>query len=187
MVAEASPYPQLPFAKLVRVEPGDELTTGERSTYFATNVDYTFCDLRDRPLFSIEFDGIGGGFSRAGKYEQGRPTPDPHRKLKMDFKLPVARQVLYPLVVVSFPELEELDADASLTILDGIVARLVTKHEEAQLIDRMVEEHRHDLEILPKRRGQDEGAPRSRGRRTTGVRCLPCWPHRMLPTGFGPA
>jgi hypothetical protein len=67
----------------------------------------------------------------------------------VDFKLRLAGQVLYPLVVVSAPELEELDANASLTILDGIVGRLVTRHEEGQLVQRMAEEHRHDLKRLP--------------------------------------
>jgi hypothetical protein len=120
-------------------------------------VDYTFCDLRDRPLFSIEFDGIGAGFSRAGKYAQGRTTSDPHRKLKMDFKLRLAQRVLYPLVVVSFDELEELDAEASLTILDGIVARLVTKHEESELIQRMVDDRRDEFAELSDYEAQELG------------------------------
>jgi hypothetical protein len=123
-------YPQLPLSKIVVLEPTDQLTDGQRRMFYGTNVDNTFCDQRDRALFSFEFDGIGGGFDRNGTYQQAHPTNDPHRKLKMDFKLRITRELGYRLLVVSFEELEELDAKESLTILDGIVARLVVMHED---------------------------------------------------------
>jgi hypothetical protein len=134
-------YPQLPLSKIVVLEPTDRLSDGERRTFFATNVDYTFCDQRDRPLFSIEFDGIGGGFDRDGQYQQARATSDPYRKLKMDFKLRVTRDLGYPLLVVSFDELETIDAKDSLTILDGIVARFVVMREEPKLIEQLLDDN----------------------------------------------
>lgn len=94
------------LAKLVKLDTNDELTAGQRRFFYATNVDYTFCADDGRPLFSVEFDGIGGGYSSSGKYRQARATADPHRQLKMDFKLRVSNQVAYPLVVVSFDELQ---------------------------------------------------------------------------------
>lgn len=134
-------YPQLPLSKIVVLEPNDTLSDGERRAFYGTNLDYTFCDRRDRPLFSIEFDGIGGGFDRDGQYQPARDTRDPHRKLKMDFKLCVTRDVGYPLLVVSFDELEQLDAKDSLTILDGIVARLVVNQEQPKIIEQLVADH----------------------------------------------
>ena len=72
-------YPQLPLSKIVVLEPTDRLTDGQRRTFYGTNIDYTFCDRDDRPLFSIEFDGIGGGFDRNGEYQQARRTSNPTR------------------------------------------------------------------------------------------------------------
>jgi hypothetical protein len=141
-------YPQLPLSKIVVIEPSDHLSSGERRTFYGTNVDYTFCDLTDRPRFSIEFDGIGHGFDHAGEYRQVRPTKDPHRKLKLDFKLRVTRGLGYPLVIVSFEELEALDASESLTILDGIVARLVVMQEYPRLVEELVEDEAENLAAL---------------------------------------
>jgi len=142
-------YPQLPLSKIVVLEPSDCLTDGERRTFYGTNVDYTFCDVHDRPLFSIEFDGIGGGFDRAGEYQPQRDSGDPHRKLKMDFKLRVTREVGYALIVVSFEEVEPLDARESLTVLDGIVAWLVVRREESRLVQEMAEESADVIASLP--------------------------------------
>jgi hypothetical protein len=135
------PYPQLPLAKLVKLDASDKLTGGQRRFFYATNVDYTFCSDDGRPLFSVEFDGIGGGYSSGGKYRQARATGDPHRQLKMDFKLRVSKEVGYPLVVVSFDELQALDRKESLTILDGIVAQFVTRREEDALFRELVADH----------------------------------------------
>lgn len=135
------PYPQLPLAKLVKLDASDKLTAGQRRFFYATNVDYTFCVDDGQPLFSVEFDGIGGGYSSGGKYRQARATDDPHRQLKMDFKLDVSDQVGYPLVVVSFDELQALDGKESLTILDGIVAQFVTRREEDALFKELVDDH----------------------------------------------
>jgi hypothetical protein len=142
------PYPQLPLAKLVKLDAGDKLTGGQRRFFYATNVDYTFCVEDGRPLFSVEFDGIGGGYSSNGKYRQARSTDDPHRQLKMDFKLRVSNQVGYPLVVVSFDELQALDGKESLTILDGIVAQFVTRREEDALFKELVDDQADMIEQL---------------------------------------
>jgi hypothetical protein len=142
------PYPQLPLAKLVKLDAGDKLTGGQRRFFYATNVDYTFCVDDGRPLFSVEFDGIGGGYSSNGKYRQARSTDDPHRQLKLDFKLRVSNQVGYPLVVVSFDELQALDGKESLTILDGIVAQFVTRREEDALFKELVDDQADMIEQL---------------------------------------
>jgi hypothetical protein len=69
-------YPSLPLAKIVSLEDGDGLSTSQRRYFYATNVDYTFCEADGRPLLRVEFDGIGHGFSRDGVYIEGQPTID---------------------------------------------------------------------------------------------------------------
>ena len=69
-----------------------------------TSIDYTLCTKDGQPILSIEFDGLGEGFSRQGEYHQQTATVDPYRKLKMDFKLRIARNEAYPFFVVSFEE-----------------------------------------------------------------------------------
>ena len=94
----------------------------------STNVDYTFCTSGGRPLFSVEFDGLGGGFSRVGVYIPHRPTHDGTRKWKLDTKLRFAAAVRYPLMVISFEEVESFD-DESITILDGIIGQFLAKQK----------------------------------------------------------
>jgi hypothetical protein len=60
-------YPQLPIAKLFSTPPFDA-TAAEKSLFYKASVDYTLCDQDKGPVVSVEFDGIGGGFSRDGKY-----------------------------------------------------------------------------------------------------------------------
>src|SRR5439155_11051617 len=109
-------YPQLPLAKIIEVEE-QEVTHPELYFYRTTSVDYTFCLSSGRPLLSIDFDGIGGGYSREGVYYPKRETPDPNRELKMLSKLEWTRAVGYPLVVVSCEEMEPLEPDDSYMIV----------------------------------------------------------------------
>jgi hypothetical protein len=141
-------YPQLPFATIVEIELAD-LSERERDYFYKTSIDYTFCLPDGRPLASIEFDGIGGGFSRDGEYIPSRRTEDPYRKLKLDFKLRLAQAVDYPLVVVSYDEARSLDEDGTLTILDGIVGRLMTMAEWRGLVGTWLAESRAELNQMP--------------------------------------
>src|SRR3954453_8019373 len=48
--------------------------------YLQTSVDLTYVRASSqRPLFSIEYDGLGRGFSHDGTYLTGLPDPDPRR------------------------------------------------------------------------------------------------------------
>jgi hypothetical protein len=140
-------YPSLPLANLLEVEAG-ELKPKERDFYLKTSVDYTFCELDGRPILSMEFDGLGGGFSRGTEYLQERETPDPYRKLKLDFKLRMANQVGYPLIVISSDEMEPVDNDERLTILDGIVGAFLSSQDTPRRLDEMLREKRSELEGL---------------------------------------
>jgi hypothetical protein len=121
-------YPSLPLAKVIRLEEDDLLPANEERFFYQTNVDYTFCTPGGRPLFSVEFDGLGGGFSKVGVYIPHRTTHDRNRKWKLDTKLRFAAAVGYPLMVISFEEVRSFD-DESITILDGIIGQFLAKHK----------------------------------------------------------
>ncbi len=121
-------YPSLPLAKLICLEEDDRLPASELRFFYQTNVDYTFCTPGGRPLFSVEFDGLGGGFSKVGVYIPHRKTRDRNRQWKLGTKLRYAAAVRYPLMVVSFEEVRSFD-DESITILDGIIGQFLAKHK----------------------------------------------------------
>ncbi|MEW5818457.1 MAG: DUF2726 domain-containing protein [Spirochaetota bacterium] len=53
-------YPNLPFSKIVQIDK-NEMPSEEQDYFYKTNIDFTVCQLGDRPLSAIEFDGIGRG------------------------------------------------------------------------------------------------------------------------------
>jgi hypothetical protein len=127
--------PQLPLSKLVKPEASDGLSSGERRFFYMTNVDYTFCWPDGRPWLSVEFDGIGHGFSRSGEYVPGRNC-DRDRAQKLAKKIRICDAANYPLLVVSFDEIEDLDEkDEPLTMLDGIVGQLLTGVRMRELLE----------------------------------------------------
>lgn len=134
-------YPQLPLSKIIELHP-EELAPAEKNFFYKTNVDYTFCEKSGRPILSIEFDGIGGGFSKDGVYLQVREAPDARRKKKMDFKLRLANAVSYPLVIVSYEEIESIDQQDSFTILDGIIGQYLAKIETVKLLEEWWKENK---------------------------------------------
>lgn len=138
-------YPQLPLSKLFSGPP-TESTPQERSFFYKANVDYTLCDVQDRPIVSVEFDGIGGGFSREGEYLHGEDLSyEPDRKQKLEFKLRLAKDADYPLYVVSYEETKPLEKGETLTVLDGIISRVLYKRRERELITRYAEEERDEI------------------------------------------
>ena len=134
-------YPQLPLSKLIELEPDDRLrlTPGEEHYFYTANVDYTFCQAT-KPVLTVEFDGIGGGFSRNGVYVPLRETDDPHRELKMGFKVRTAKAAGYPLFVVSFDEVVPVACDTSITILDSLIGGFLARRDfESRFREKIVE------------------------------------------------
>jgi hypothetical protein len=127
--------PQLPLSKLVEPEVSDGLSSWERGFFYMTNVDYTFCWPDGQPWLSVEFDGIGHGFSRSGEYVPGRNC-DPGRAQKLAKKIRICEAAGYPLLVVSFDEIEDLDeVGEPLTMLDGIVGQLLARVRMRELLE----------------------------------------------------
>jgi len=142
-------WPSLPFSQIVDIEAiGPFLSEKERDFFLKTNIDYTLCTKNGSPVLSIEFDGLGKGFSRKGEYVQIEETVDPYRKLKLDLKLKVAQKASYPFYIVSFEESNVLDPDLSLTIVDGIIGQVLAKKEFAESVETLYENNRDAIESL---------------------------------------
>lgn len=123
-------WPSLPFSCIVELEKSEPLLSAkERDFFYNTNIDYTLCTKSGSPVLSIEFDGLGKGFSRNGEYIQVEESRDPYRKLKLDLKIKIAKKLDYPFYVISFEESEELAPDLNLTIVDGIIGQVLTKNQ----------------------------------------------------------
>ena len=149
-------WPSLPLAQIIDVESvGHYLKEKELDFFLKTNIDYTLCTRSGKPILSVEFDGLGKGFSRQGEYVQQAPTTDPHRKLKLDLKLRVAQNEKYPFFVVAFEESKSLDKDISLTIVDGIIGQVLAKKEFRESLRTLYDDHRDIIESLPSSSQQD--------------------------------
>jgi hypothetical protein len=119
-----SVYPNLPLSQIVRVGK-HELTATDWDLYLKTSVDFVLVDAMARPSLAIEFDGMGGGFSSSKTYIQKRPTRDPKREAKLQFKLHLCDKVDLPLMVISFEETRPCTDDTTLTVLSSIAAQHV--------------------------------------------------------------
>lgn len=133
-------FPSLPFPNIIDIEAG-EVTEKEWQFLLKTSVDFTLCEKEgDKPLLSIEFDGLGHGFSRKGKYIQFVPTEDAYRKLKLDLKLRIAWEVGYPFFVVSYEESLPFGWEMDLTIVDGIIGRVLARRHFLEVMNEMSQE-----------------------------------------------
>lgn len=142
-------YPSLPFANIVDLS-GSELTRNERNFLYKTSVDYTLCTKVGKPILSLEFDGIGGGFSRSGEYLITRPFPeDPNREWKLDLKLRASEMVKYPFFIVSSEEARSLSREEDLTIVDGIIGRVLAHKEFDRLVREFLRDRHDAIEQLP--------------------------------------
>jgi hypothetical protein len=140
-------YPSLPLSNIFKDSQG-YLTAAELSFFYKTSVDYTLCKKDGTPILSIEFDGMGKGFSKDGKYVPVEITSDSNRIRKLGLKLRMAGLVKYPFFVISFDETRVIDPDLNLTIVDGIIGQVLAKNEMQVLIKRHMEEYKEQIESL---------------------------------------
>lgn len=142
-------YPNLPFMNIIQIGESD-VRRNERSFLLKTSVDYTLCDQSDQPLLSIEFDGIGEGFSREGRYVPRHvSSKDPNREWKFNLKLRVCQQVVYPLFILSYEEATPIDLDVNLAVVDGIIGKFLAAQHVAPRISELVEDRRDLIDDLP--------------------------------------
>lgn len=143
-------FAQTPLRNLLEISSAEVVRMKDRhKRYFrSASVDFTFTDVEGRPLLSVEFDGIGGGFGHGRRYVPARSTPDRNREWKMNFKLRATARAGYPLFVVSFEEIEPMAEEDSITIVDGIVGQLLSRQKGRVLLEEMVGEDDHLLSRL---------------------------------------
>lgn len=143
-------FAQMSLRSLLEISPSDlaRMKPSHKRYFRSASIDFTFTDIDGKPLLSIEFDGIGGGFGHGRRYVPARPTPDPNRKWKMNFKLGATARAGYPLFVVSFEEIEPLAEEDSITIVDGIVGQLLSRQKGRVLLEEMLVEDDDQLRRL---------------------------------------
>jgi hypothetical protein len=101
-----------------------------------TEFDFIVCDRSASPILAIEFDGLGHGFSRDGKYVQLVETNDQHRQLKLDAKINACESCDLPIVIVSYPESEPtFDTDCPVTVLDAVIGEVLESRKHKELVN----------------------------------------------------
>lgn len=139
-------WPGLPFFAIF--EPDDTVRRG--NFLFTTSIDYTLCDIEnDAPKVAIDFDGMGGGFSRQGSYVGVRKTRDPHRQLKFDTKLRYAERHRFPYFVVGSNEMESVRRDTCLSVVDAIIGRVFMRNDIGPKVEEYLRESAQEYDEVP--------------------------------------
>jgi len=150
-------FSNIPFALVFDPEP--EWDTSH--LFFKTSIDYVLCTKKGRPLLGIDFDGLGGGFDKAGVYKQIKETPaDQHRKVKFDFKLRhVAKHTRnedhssiytdFPYHIVASDEFQDLDDNIALTVVDGIIGNWLARKDFTERAQSVLDEHSDEIRGIP--------------------------------------
>jgi hypothetical protein len=139
-------YPQIPVRNVIGYDQIRSLDMPEEAKEYLlhTSFDFVACELHTAvPILAIEFDGIGGGFSRDEQYiSKVTPMNDPYRKLKMQRKFEACTNSLFPLVVLSFNECGFLNqSNDMLMVVDAIIGQAL----EYQYYNKNISEHTQKL------------------------------------------
>lgn len=143
-------YPNLPFLRLIHVQQA-EVRQEEWKYIKAASVDYTACEkASDRPLVSVEFDGLGRGYSRDGQYFPLEGiNADPYRPEKTALKLRLTNHVGYPFFVVSYDEAAPVTPYDELTVTHAIVGHCLAKLGFDELLQERLAQKQDLLDSLP--------------------------------------
>lgn len=141
-------YHNLPFLNVI--EPIRQSLNDEEYEFLKkTSLDITVCDEQDAPLFSLEFDGLFGGYSKDEKYVPGRERDFVEaRKRKMDLKLRIASEANYPLLVIAVPETVVIDNESQETVVDAIVGAALADRDFRANINDLVESEKDKITRL---------------------------------------
>lgn len=137
-------HPQIPIRHVIEYSTIKDmkLPTKREIYLLEAEFDFVICEKEiGKPIMAIEFDGIGHGFSKGGKYRsKAVPLNDPYRKLKLDAKLDLCRDQEFSLVVVSWAEIDSvLKEKDSVTILDGIIGKVLARKSFQQQLSNLSE------------------------------------------------
>ncbi|MEW6355072.1 MAG: DUF2726 domain-containing protein [Planctomycetota bacterium] len=145
-------YPQVPVRKALGYDKLKNLSISDQAREYLlkTEFDFVVCDRSASPILAVEFDGLGHGFSRHGKYIQVVKTEDPHRKLKLDAKINACECCGLPIVVVSYPEIEPADdPDCPVMVLDGVIGEVLASQKFQKLLRSNLDQLSEALENDP--------------------------------------
>jgi len=139
--------PQFPMSALFTPDPSWK--KGDTSNlFFKTSFDYVLATDEGRPLIAIDFDGMGAGFDRLGKYVQVEATPDRNRRAKFDFKLSYAQRNEFPYHIVASEEFEHLGEDVELTLVDSLIGATIARLSFNERLPSLKLEHADILDNL---------------------------------------
>lgn len=139
-------FSNIPFSVLFEPEREWQNTS---NFFFKTSIDYVLCTDAGKPLIAIDFDGLGGGFDKDGRYLQVNNTSDPHRKIKFDFKLKYAQRNDFPYHIVASDEFQNLDDDIALTVVDGIIGNWLATKDFEERAQSVLDEHADKIGGVP--------------------------------------
>lgn len=138
-------YPQLPFAKIFDIGTLG-INQNEKDFLLKTNIDYTICDKKDKPLMCIEFDGWSHGYNRGAEYIQ--IVEDRLRKKKLELKLKISVEHHFPFYIISYDEKMYLLEKIHLTVIDGIIGETIAKMEFRDKINEYLEDSKDTLNSM---------------------------------------
>ena len=134
-------YHNLPFLNVLspkgvpdisqRYSSPKEFSDNEYDILKKTSIDYTICNLKDEPLFCIEFDGMQQGFNIGTEYisDDRILHPSNWRKKITELKLRVAVANTFPFMVVSATYFKAISNSTKLSIVDGLIGDLLATME----------------------------------------------------------
>jgi len=131
-------YPHIPVRNALGYDRLMNLSISDNAKEYLlkTEFDFVVCDRSGSPILAVEFDGLGHGFSRDGKYVQIVKTEDHHRTLKLDAKISACESCDLPLIIVSYPETEPgADPDCPVTVLDAVIGEVLEGRKRQQLVN----------------------------------------------------
>lgn len=142
-------FPEVPFANLI--EPDERKLRAEELAFLhKTSVDLVLTAPDWRPLFALEFDGLGHGYSRNGVYVQRAVAArDPNRAWKLGLKARVAAAAGLPFVIVSYDEKAVIDRETGLTIVHGIFGQYLAACHAAERMGELYEADKDVIDAMP--------------------------------------
>jgi len=140
-------FPQLPPQQIFDLQ-SLQIPNDEKDFLYKSSIDLTVCDLANKPIMSIEFDGISRGISRMGEFVDSEATDNITRKRKLDLKLRIAQEENYPFYVVSYAEKNFISKNSYLSVIDGIIGQTIA-HSKLN-INELLEYFQSDIDALEK-------------------------------------
>ncbi|MGI8422913.1 MAG: hypothetical protein ACR2NO_02140 [Chloroflexota bacterium] len=142
-------YPHIPFTNLIDVDP-QMFDAAELSFLHKTTVDYVLTTAEGQLLWAIEFDGLGHGARRHGRYVQRvQSRQEPNRAWKLDLKCRAADEAGFSLAIVSYEEKEIIDPEVNLILAHGMIGGFLAHGYASRRMQELFEADRETIEALP--------------------------------------